>query len=182
MRTRRACTSTRYLATPLSGAVGLRPQRGRRVRSGTTTVSDASKSREEETGAIKTAGVTVAVMLCFVVDGCAGSGGSQTSSDCQAQVRADGIVYTSDGHAEGSATKVSLAEEADCDDVGADPADSVFSESPRTVMTWTFADYPPKKVLGVRFGSTDSFAVSVANSVSDEERDRIYEDLASEGR
>lgn len=131
---------------------------------------------------MKTAGVTVAVTLCFVVAGCAGSGGSQTSSDCQAQVRADGVVYTSYGHAESSATKFSSAEEADCDDVGADPAGSVFPESPRTVTTWRFANYSPERVLGVRSSSADPFAVFVADSVPDEERDRIYEDLSSEGR
>jgi hypothetical protein len=129
---------------------------------------------------MKAAVVTVAVMLSFVLNSCAGTGDSQTASDCSAQVRADGIVYTSHGYTERSATKHSSAEEADCDDMGPDADGSLFPESPRTVPTWRFADYPPGQVLGVRSGSTDSFAVFVADSVSSEERDRIYEDLASE--
>ena len=126
--------------------------------------------------------VTGAVTFFFVVTGCSGNGGSETSSDCQAQVRADGIVYTSYGHTDHSATKFSSAEEADCEDVGADPAGSVFPESPRTVTTWRFADYPPGQVVGVRSGNTDSFAVFVADSVPPEARERIYEDLAGEAR
>ena len=59
---------------------------------------------------------------------------------------------------------------------------SVFPESPRAVTTWRFADYPPGKDLGVRFGKTGSCAVLVADSVPPEEHARIYEDLASEAR
>ncbi len=124
----------------------------------------------------------VAVTLCFVATSCSGIGGSETSSDCQAQVRSDGIVYTSYGHTERRATKFSSAAEADCEDVGANPAGPVFPKSPRTVTTWRFADYPPVKVLGVRSGNTDSFAVFVADSIPPEERDRIYEELATEVR
>ena len=128
---------------------------------------------------MKAAVATVAVTLSLIGTGCAENSGSQTSSDCSAQVRADGIVYTSYGFTESSPTKFSLVEEADCEDVGQDAAGSVFSESPRTVMTWRFAGYPPVKVLGVRSGNTDSFAVFVADSVPPEERDRIYNELAS---
>jgi hypothetical protein len=129
---------------------------------------------------MKTAVVTVAVTVSFVVTGCASGGGSQSSSDCSAQVRADGIVYTSHGYTERSATRYCVREEADCADVGPDAAGSLFPESPRHVTTWTFVNYPPAKVLGIRAGSTDSFAVFVADSVPAEERDRIYEDLATE--
>lgn len=124
----------------------------------------------------------VAVALVIVVTGCAGNGGSPTSAACATQVRADGIVYTSYAYTEHSATKHSPAEESDCEDVGLDAAGSVFPESPRLVTTWTFANYPPAKVLGVRLGNTDSFAVFVADSVSPKERDRIYEDFARGAR
>lgn len=125
---------------------------------------------------MKAAVLPLAVTLTFAVSGCAGTG-SQTSGDCSAQVRADGIVYTSYGYTERNATKHSRAEEADCEDVGQDAAGSVFPESPRHVTTWTFAKYPAAKVLGVRSGQ-DSFAVFVADSVPPEERERIYEELA----
>jgi hypothetical protein len=126
---------------------------------------------------MKAAGLPLAVTLTFVATGCAGAG-SQTSGDCSAQVRANGIVYTSHGYTRRNATKHSMAEEADCEDVGQDAAGSVFPESPRHVTTWTFAEYPATKVLGVR-SSKGSFAVFVAESVPPDERQRIYEDLAS---
>jgi hypothetical protein len=141
-------------------------------------VSSASKSHEKETVIMRAARVTVAVTFCFAGIGCSASGGSETSGDCQAQLRADGTVYTSYGYTERSATKFSSADEADCEDVGEDAAGSVFPEHPRQVTTWVFPGYPPEEVLGVRLDQ-DSFAVFVADSVSPEERDRIYEDLAS---
>jgi hypothetical protein len=124
---------------------------------------------------MKAAVVTIAVTLNFVLTSCAGTGGS---SDCSTQVRADGIVYTSIGYTERSATKHSSADEADCEDVGPTAAGSVFPESPRRVTTWRFANYPPGKVLGVRSGNANSLAVFVADSIAPDERDRIYEDLA----
>ena len=128
---------------------------------------------------MKPAVVAVAVTFAFVVTGCVGKGGSQVSGDCAAKVRADGIVYTSNGYTDRSATKHSSAEEADGEDLGSRAAGSVFPVSPRHVTTWTFADYPSPKVLGVRSSSTDLFAIFVADSVPPEERDRIYEDLIS---
>ena len=126
---------------------------------------------------MKAAVLPLAVTWAFVVTGCAGAG-SHTAGDCSAQVRADGVVYTSHGYTERNATEHSTAEEADCEDVGQDAAGSVFPESPHRVTTWTFARYPAAKVLGVWSGK-GSFAVFVADSVPPEERERIYEDLAS---
>jgi hypothetical protein len=102
---------------------------------------------------MKTAVVTVAVTVSFVVTGCASGSGSQTSSDCSAQVRAGGIRYTPHGYTERSATEFASAEEADCADVGPDAAGSLFPESPRHVTTWTFVNYRPAKVLGIRLAT-----------------------------
>jgi hypothetical protein len=52
----------------------------------------------------------------------------------------------------------------------------VFPEHPRQVTTWAFSGFPPEKVLGVRVNQ-ESFAVLFADSLSPEERDRIYQDL-----
>jgi len=117
----------------------------------------------EEIADVKAFMGTVAIHVALMT-GCAGNGGSPASADCQSQVRADGIVYTSYGYTERSATAHSSA--ADCEDVGPDAAGSVLPESPRLVATWTFANYPSAKVLGVRSGNTDSFAVFFADSVS----------------
>ena len=120
--------------------------------------------------------VTISLTLSFTVSGCSGDGGRQTSDDCQAQLRADSIVYTSYGYAERNASKHSVAERADCHDVGEDAAGSVFPENPQQVTTWSFRGYPPEEVVGVRFGK-DTFAVFVADSVPDAARERIYREL-----
>lgn len=120
---------------------------------------------------------SVCLVTVVAVGGCSGSG-PQTFADCAAQVRADGVVYTSNGVTERKASKYASAERADCHDVGQDAAGSVFPDEPSQVATWTFPGYPPAKVLGVRYG-TDSFGVFIADSVPSEERERIYEDLAS---
>ncbi|MDO9354340.1 MAG: DUF6281 family protein, partial [Solirubrobacteraceae bacterium] len=126
---------------------------------------------------MRTAVVAMSLTLAFTLSGCSGGGGgSQTSRDCSAQVRADGIVYTSDGYTGRNASRHSVADQADCDDVGEDAAGSVFREHPRQVATWRFPGYPPEEVVGVRF-DTNSFAVFVAESVPDAERERIYRDL-----
>ena len=119
---------------------------------------------------------TMSLTLAFIVSGCSGDGGSQTSSDCSAQVRADGIVYTSYGYTEHQASEHSVADRADCDDVGGDAIGSVFAEHPQQVTTWSFRGYPPEVVLGVR-SDESSFAVFVADSVSDADRERIFGEL-----
>lgn len=58
---------------------------------------------------MKAAVVAVVVTSCFVATSCSGLGGSATSGDCQAQVRSDGIVYTSYGDTERPATLPSLS-------------------------------------------------------------------------
>ncbi|MCD6638990.1 MAG: DUF6281 family protein [Nocardioides sp.] len=120
--------------------------------------------------------VTISLALTFIVSGCSEDGGSESSGDCSAQVRADGIVYTSHGYTERKASRHSVADQAVCEDVGEDAAGSVFPEHPQQVTTWSFRGYPPEVVLGVR-SDKDSFAVFVADSVPDAERERIYRDL-----
>lgn len=126
---------------------------------------------------MRVATVAISLTLSFIVSGCSRDGRSQTESDCSAQVRADGIVYTSYGYTERKANRHSVADRADCDDVGEDATGSVFPEHPQQVTTWSFRGYPPEEVVGVRFDK-NSFAVFVADSVPDAERQRIYRDLS----
>ncbi|MET0526248.1 MAG: DUF6281 family protein [Nocardioides sp.] len=101
------------------------------------------------------------------------------ASDCAAQIRSEGVVYTSHGFTDQEGAKYAAAEEATCDDVGSDAKGSVFAGDSRSVTTWTFDGYSPAHVLGVRLDA-DSFAIYVSDSVDPAERDRIYEDLARE--
>jgi hypothetical protein len=79
--------------------------------------------------------VIISLTLSFVVSGCLGDGGSQTASDCSAQVRAAGIIYTSHGYTDRKASRHSVADRADCDDSGEDAAGSAFSDpDPRVVV------------------------------------------------
>lgn len=85
-------------------------------------------------------------------------------------------MYTSHGFTERDATRRSVADEAECHDVGEGAAGSVFSRHSRQVTTWTFSGYPPEKVLGVRLGD-GLFGVFVAESVQSPERERIFLEL-----
>lgn len=120
----------------------------------------------------------VAIALALSALGCTSNdtSGTPSTADCSKQIRVEGAVYTSHGYTERNATKYSTAEAAECHDVGRDAAGSVFSEHPPQVTTWTFAGYPPKKVLGVRFDH-DSFAVFVGDTVPVAERERIFREL-----
>ncbi|QNN51972.1 DUF6281 family protein [Nocardioides mesophilus] len=130
-------------------------------------------------GLLRVACVCVMTVAAAAVGGCSSDTGEPTAAvDCSAQLRADGIVYTSHGYSDRQARKHASAEEAECQDVGSEAAGPVFPASPHTVTTWTFSGYPPTKVLGVR-SDQDSFAVFVADSVASKEREAIYEDLAA---
>ena len=122
--------------------------------------------------------ICVGVVAVAAVGGCSRSG-PQTSADCAAQVRADDVVYTSNGMTERQASRYGSAEQADCEDVGEDPAGSVFPDNPDKVTTWTFDGYPPAKVLGVRY-DRGFLGVFIADSVPAEEAERLYAELALE--
>lgn len=105
--------------------------------------------------------------------------GPQSSADCAAQIRLDGLVYTSYGTSSREADRHVEADEADCEDTGRDARGSVFPDNPRRVRTWVFEGYPPEKVLGVQYGK-NSFGVFVADTVASDEQERIYADLSGD--
>lgn len=107
-----------------------------------------------------------------------GSTGSAVAADCQSQVRVDEVVYTSYTFTRREATRHSSAEASDCDDTGPDASGSVFPAGPDLVETWTFADYPPQEVLGVKYDESGSYAVFVADSLPRTDREAIYDDFA----
>lgn len=114
---------------------------------------------------------------------CAGNGAGEgvSSQDCSAQVRQDGVVYTSYGYTDRHATEFGTADEADCHDVGPNAEGSVFSEDARQVTVWSFHGFAPARVLGVRFDK-ESFAVFVAESVPRGDIDAIVRDLGRSPR
>jgi hypothetical protein len=130
---------------------------------------------------MRAAGVAVSLTLCLIVTGCSADGSPRTSSDCSAQIRADGRVYTSHGFTDRRATRHSAADAAECHDIGEDAAGSVFPEHPRQVTTWSFPGYPPEEALGVRFDK-DWFAVYVSDSLPTAERERTFQELAEPSR
>lgn len=112
----------------------------------------------------------------FVSLGCDGTEPREATADCSTQVRFDGRVYTSYGYTDRKATRIGVADRAECHDVGVDAKGSVFPADPRQVAVWSFEDYPPHEVLGVRFEGT-SFAVFVEDSVSEAESGQILRAL-----
>lgn len=137
--------------------------------------------------AVVTRRITGVVVLAalFALAACASSGSDNPDdghgdADCAAQIRVDEAIYTSHGYTEQEATKHSVADRAECDDVGPDAAGSVFPGDPEQVTTWTFDGYPAGRVLGVRFNHT-TFAVFVSDSVPQKEAERIYRELRKAG-
>lgn len=88
-------------------------------------------------------------------------------------------MYASIGTTERRASRHASAERADCEDVGADAAGSVFPDDPDEVATWTFEGYSHDQVLGVRYAG-GSFGVFVAASLAAEDSRRIHADLSDD--
>ncbi|WP_243060971.1 DUF6281 family protein [Nocardioides sp. SR21] len=116
----------------------------------------------------------LAVLLVVIAVTAVTSCGQEESgtADCAGQIRVDDVVYTSFRVTKQAATEHGTAERAECHDVGADAKGSVFPDDPATVTTWTFADYSPDQVLGVR-QDKHSYVVFISSSVPDDERDQI---------
>lgn len=110
------------------------------------------------------------LLLAVAVTGCVQQ--DPGTADCTVQIRVDDVVYSSYGLTDEPASEHGTAERAECHDVGADAEGSVFPDDPETVTTWAFDGHSPDQVLGVPHGE-DSFAVFIAPSVPDAERDRI---------
>ena len=118
------------------------------------------------------------LVIVAVMAGCSRTG-SQSSADCAAQIRVADVVYTSSGTTGWKDTRHGTADQAECHDLGKNAAGSVFPEVPAQVRTWTFEDYSPEEVLGVRYG-TDGFGVFIADTVPPEERKTIHADLSGQ--
>lgn len=129
-----------------------------------------------------TAATCVVAAASLLVVGCAGKApGGHAAADCSTQVRLDDRVYTSYGYTDREGTKLSVADRAECHDVGPDAEGSLFPEDPEQVTVWSFEGYSPERVVGVRFDS-DSYAVFVADSVPRTESDQIFEALRPSDR
>ena len=114
--------------------------------------------------------IVVLLAVLLLTQGCSDQPGG--SADCTARIRSGEIVYTSYDTTRQPATEHGTAEEAECHDVGADADGSVFTDDAPTVTTWAFEGYSTDEVVGVRQGQ-HRYAVYIATSVSDAERDQL---------
>ncbi len=121
------------------------------------------------------------VLLVIATAACSSRGDGHSAggspADCQTQIRSGGVDFTSYGSTTRQASRYGTAKSSTCDDVGEDVAGSVFTENSPQITTFKFAGHPPSQVLGVKSAHVDGFEVFVADSVSAEVRDRIYDDL-----
>ncbi len=102
--------------------------------------------------------------------------GAVTGGSCVAQLRLNGVVYDGWDYVErAEGQRVGLAEMASCDDVGRDARGSYFPDEPRTVEVWSLPPVETTKAVGVLQGR--GFTVYVAAGLSDEERQRVLEQL-----
>ena len=102
--------------------------------------------------------------------------GTATGASCVAQLRLNGVVYDGWDYVErAEGQRVGLADMASCDDVGRDARGSYFPDEPRTVEVWSLSPVETTKAVGVLQGR--GFTVYVADGLSDEERQRVFEQL-----
>jgi len=122
----------------------------------------------------------VTLGLTFLLAGCdAETPEGSASYECTPQVRMNGQVYDGRGYTDQRATRFARADEAECHDVGQSAPGSIFTDDPRQVAVWTFADHSPERVLGVRLDH-DSFLVLIAASVPLQEAERIERALRTD--
>jgi len=122
------------------------------------------------------AAMGVLAVAALSLAGCAGGREPAVAADCSSRVRLDGRVYDEGGFTEASATRLGLADEAVCHDVGENPRGSVFLDHPRQVTVWAFPGLAPGKVLGVRVDER-TFRVFVVKSIPRADADRIVREL-----
>ncbi|WP_341925536.1 DUF6281 family protein [Nocardioides psychrotolerans] len=107
----------------------------------------------------------------------AGSGGGEVSADCAQLMRFEDVVYVGFGTT-GRDVSEEVGEGAlsDCDDMGQDPQGAFFPTEPDKVPLVALEGYEPAEVIGVR-ADDGTVTIYVAESVPDEDRDAILEEL-----
>ena len=96
-------------------------------------------------------------------------------------MRLDGRVYNEGGYVDRGATRLGIADEAACHDVGDDPEGSVFLDHPRQVTVWAFPGFAPEEVVGVRFDE-ETLRVFVVESFPRADVDNLVEELRQSPR
>jgi hypothetical protein len=134
------------------------------------------------TGLVRRAAVAILAVAALPVTGCAVGQERAAAADCSARVRLDGRVYDEAGYVDrGATTRLGVADEAACHDVGADPEGSVFGDHPRQVTVWAFPGFAPEEVLGVRFDK-ETLRVFIVESLPRADVDNIVEELRQSAR
>lgn len=121
--------------------------------------------------------VCTGVMLAAVT-ACSDAG--EAEADCAQQVRLDGVVYSGWSATDAEVRRLGEAERASCDDTSEDAKGSYFGDDAERVTVWSFEGYPSDEVLGVRLDET-SYTIFVADSLPDDERDRLVAELSASG-
>lgn len=115
---------------------------------------------------------TIVGLLCAVTMTACGGTATRASSDCAEAVRRQVNVYVGVGVSQRPATRIGLAEQADCDDVGNARPGSSFPADPRKVDVWSFDALDHDSAVGVR-QPDGSFQVLVAQGLPRAQFERI---------
>ena len=127
--------------------------------------------------------VVMVVAVVLVVAGAVGAfglmggGPSSGSADCGILIKSDGIVFAEVGATRRHGEPFGTAAESVCEDVGRNARGAVFTDASRTLTTYRFAGYPASEVLGVRYRDEGPFAVFIADSLGEHDRDQIAREL-----
>jgi len=124
------------------------------------------------------AAAVVGTAAVFAVTG----GPPEGSADCGTEIKADGVVFVDAGATSRHAEAYGTALRSVCEDVGRNARGAVFTDESRTLTTYRFAGYPASEVLAVRYRDHGPFAVFIADSVSDHDREQIARELRDSGQ
>lgn len=106
-----------------------------------------------------------------------GGGGGEASADCAQLMRFEDVVYVGFGTTGRDVREeVGEGDLSDCDDMGEDAQGAFFPSEPEQVTVVALEGYEPAEVLGVR-DDVGTVTIYVAESVPDEQRDTILEEL-----
>lgn len=111
-------------------------------------------------------------LLCAVTLTACGGTATRASSDCAEAVRRQANVYVGVGVSQRPATRIGLAEQADCADVRNSPHGSSFPADRRKVDVWSFDALDQDAAVGVR-QPDGSFQVLVAQGLPRAQVERI---------
>jgi Family of unknown function (DUF6281) len=102
------------------------------------------------------------------------------AADCVVQVRFEGTIYSGTGYSAQKGTRIGIADESNCDDIGENARGPYFPSDPRQVEVVAFEGIPTTEAVGVRYGKR--LTVFVSEDVPANRAEQLLAGLAKPAR